>query len=124
MSAQQNEQIRVRVEVCYRYEPDSADCCRAEIVLKLQANENKHIPFMLRSSQQRVFGYSLTWNWGSFEDGWRYETKVISAKTWDELRGRVREEIDAAIAVLREVKARNEAMLAAQPADEVYEFIL
>lgn len=120
--------MKVRFEVTYQYVPNYTPKFKADVTMHLPVDpsNSKYIPTVLMDAETKVWDETLWADWGHLnkETGTRTRTRTFYAVSWDELKQIVETEMMAAVTKLREVRQKNEQMLASVPPNTMHEFEL
>jgi len=111
--------LQARFVVDYRFVPESEFKCKAIVKLYLPTESNSvDLVRVLRDPNTKIFGSILGPVWGVHDNGYRYNSYTLKAKTWDELESKIYELMDETVSKLRTVRAMNEVMEEKKPRDK------
>lgn len=110
---------QVKFEVKYRWVPEQAESCQAEVVVCIPAGTaDGGIERVFVSGDRDIAHAKLAKYWGyTRSDGFRQSSHLICSKTWEELQSEVNSYIDKVATQLHEIASYNSKMLASKPSD-------
>jgi len=112
--------MKVRYRITYHYDSSKTSPFRATIYLTLpkRSADDHRLAEYLCNPNAKCLGYSLTTYWGAADDLGRTETLTVEGDSWDEVKQVAHDELERAIATLKEVYKRNIVAVASRPVDE------
>jgi len=112
--------MKVKYRITYHYDSSKSSPFRATIHLTLpkRSADDHRLAESLCNPNAKCLGYSLTTHWGVNDDDGRTETLTVEGDSWDEVKQVAHEQLERAIAAVREVYKHNLLAVASRPADE------